>query len=176
MAKKSANKKTTAKKKATRKAPKPARRAAQSTKRRAGTPSRASKPKLVGVHGESSGSGASPAEIGAAVVASLNSGGDDHALWNRYWSDDVVSVEGIGMNQAWHGRKAMEEKCAWWLSKNKVHGCRAEGPYVGSSGFSVRITMDVEELASGKRTSMTEIAVYSVRDGKVVREEFMYAC
>lgn len=143
-------------------------------KQAAGKP--ASAPKLVGMHPISTGSGASAAEIGGAVVAHINSGAhDDTPLWDKYWSKDFVSIEGIGANLAWHGRAAVKEKCEGWMSENTVHGCRAEGPFVGSTGFSVHITMDVEEKKSGNRRTMREVGVYTVQNGKVVREEFMYA-
>ncbi len=123
----------------------------------------------------STGSGASAGEIGAAVVAHLNAGNQsDKPLWDKYWHKGVVSIEGAGANISWEGRKAMEAKCDDWIGKNTIHGCRAEGPYVGSTGFSVKISMDVEEKASGKRFQMDEVAVYAVEKGKVVREEFMY--
>ena len=131
--------------------------------------------KLVGMHPISTGSGASAMEIGSAVVAHLNSGAhDDTPLWDKHWSRDFASIEGMGANLAWHGRKAVFEKCQSWMNDNTVHGCRAEGPFVGSTGFSVHITMDVEEKKTGNRRTMREVAVYTVQDGKVVREEFMY--
>jgi hypothetical protein len=132
--------------------------------------------KLVGMHPISTGSGASAAEIGAAVVAHLNSGAhDDTPLWDKYWSKDFVSIEGMGANLAWHGRAAVKEKCDGWMSENIVHGCRAEGPFVGSTGFAVLITMDVEERKTGNRRTMRETGVYTVQQGKVIREEFMYS-
>lgn len=131
--------------------------------------------KLVGMHAMGTGAGASPGEIAGAVVAHLNSGAhSDKPLWDKYWSDDVVSIEGVGMGMAWHGRKAMEEKCAQWMSENRVHGARATGPFVGSTGFAVLLEMDVETIKTGQRQAMKEIAVYTVQNGKVVREEFMY--
>ncbi len=131
--------------------------------------------KLTGMHPMKSGSGATPAEIGAAVVAHLNSGAQsDKPLWDKYWSNDVVSIEGMGMNLAWHGRKAMEEKSAHWLSEHRVHGGRATGPFVGATGFALVLEMDVETIKTGERQAMKEIAVYTVQNGKVVREEFMY--
>jgi hypothetical protein len=131
--------------------------------------------KLVGPAPIGTGGGASAAEIGSAVVAHLNSGAhDDTPLWNKYWSKDVSSIEGVGVGMAFHGRKAMEAKCKGWMDENIVHGCRAEGPFIGSTGFAVKLTMDVQERKSGNRRTMQEVAVYTVQSGKVVREEFMY--
>ncbi len=127
-----------------------------------------------GMFGVSTGPGASAQEIGRAVVASLNAGNPDAPLWKKYWSDRVESIEGVGVGMGWRGRAAMEAKCEQWMSENIVHGARAEGPFVGSTGFAVKITMDTEARATGERKTMSEVAVYRVEDGKVVREEFMY--
>jgi hypothetical protein len=35
--------------------------------------------------------------------------------------------------------------------------------------------MDVEEKKTGNRRTMREVGVYTVENGKVIREEFMYA-
>lgn len=119
------------------------------------------------------GRGPTPGEIGAAVVAHLNSGAhSDVPLWNKYWSDAVESVEGRGMS--WRGRKAMEAKCMEWVAQHDVLGCRATGPFVGASGFAVHMEIEVRPKAGGDVMRMKEVGVYTVKDGKVVREEFMY--
>jgi hypothetical protein len=120
----------------------------------------------------STGSGASAAEIGAAVCGSVNSGQPDLPLWEKYWSPAVESIEGMGM--IWSGRPAMEAKCTEWMRTHTIHGCSAEGPYVGATGFSVKYKMDVTDTATGQRIMMEEIGVYTVKNGKVIREEFMY--
>lgn len=120
----------------------------------------------------SSGKGPTPAEIGAAVVAHLNSGAtSDAPLWDRFWSREVESVEGSG--SAWTGRKAMEAKCAEFLSHHQVLACRASGPFVGATGFAVHIDLELKPK-EGEVIHLNEVAVYTVKNGKVVREEFMY--
>ncbi|MCC6229363.1 MAG: nuclear transport factor 2 family protein [Phycisphaerales bacterium] len=121
----------------------------------------------------SSGKGATPAEIGAAVVAHLNSGAvSDTPLWDKFWSDAIESIEGSGMG--WAGRKAMEAKCADFMGENEILGCRATGPFVGATGFAVHIEIELKPKG-GDTVRMKEVAVYTVKNGKVVREEFMYA-
>ncbi len=118
------------------------------------------------------GSGATAGEIGAAVVANFNAGKPDGPLWDRHWSKDIESIEG-GACLSWHGRKALQEKSDAWMGTHTVHGGSAEGPYVGATGFAIKFRIDVTDNATGKRTQMEEIGVYSVKNGKVVREEFM---
>lgn len=117
------------------------------------------------------GSGPGPKEIGDSLVTMFNRG-EFKAIEDKWWSPAIESVEGMGM--AWSGRAKVEEKNAWWSSQNEIMGASAEGPYVGASGFAVKFRMEVLEKASGKRTQMEEVGVYAVRDGKIVREEFMY--
>lgn len=73
------------------------------------------------------------------------------------------------------GPKAVLEKWAWWMSKTEVLGCTAEGPYVGGTGFAVKYAMHCKDRASGKETRETEVGVYTIKNGKIVQEEFMYA-
>lgn len=119
----------------------------------------------------STGSGATPAEIGADLVAMFNRG-EFKEIEEKWWSPAIVSVEGMGM--AWSGREAVEGKNTAWMEANEIVGASAEGPYVGASGFAVKFRMRVRERATGKSTEMQEVGVYTVMDGKIVREEFMY--
>jgi hypothetical protein len=120
------------------------------------------------------GSGASAMEIGQDLVAMFNRG-EFKQIEDKYWSPGIESIEGLGVNMGWRGRKAAEEKGAAWMAEHTIHGATAEGPFVGSTGFTVRFKMDVETKADGKRSMMDEVGVYTVRDGKIVREEFMYS-
>jgi SnoaL-like protein len=144
-------------------------KAARASKRSAKKAGRSTAPKPV-----STGRGPGPKEIGMAVVESINAGRADRELWDKWWSPKIESVEGHGMAAAWRGRKAMEAKNDWWSASHTVHGASAEGPYLGATGFSIKFRLDAEEKATGKRTIMEEVGVYTVQNGKVVREEFMY--
>lgn len=117
------------------------------------------------------GPGMSPMEIGSKLVADFNAG---KMHLNEMWSPAIVSIEGVGVSQAWNGRKAVDAKNAWWASEHTVHGASAEGPYVGATGFAVKFVIDVETRSTGTREMMTEIGVYTVKNGKIVQEEFMY--
>jgi hypothetical protein len=120
-----------------------------------------------------SGRGATPFEIGKDLVTKFNAGKFEIDEIGHF-SDAMVSCEGLGVGLEWRGRKAVDTKNADWYTKHKIHGASAEGPYVGSTGFSVKFNMDVEVKETGQRMAMMEIGVYTVKDGKIVREEFMY--
>lgn len=117
------------------------------------------------------GPGMSPMEIGSRLVADFNSG---KMHLNDMWSPSIVSIEGVGVSQAWRGRKAVDAKNEWWAGEHVVHGASAEGPFVGATGFSVKFVIDVETKSSGTRETVTEVGVYTVKNGKIVQEEFMY--
>jgi hypothetical protein len=123
----------------------------------------------------STGPGASAMELGQQLVSLFNQGKAD-AWIRKVWSPKIESIEGVGMHTGWRGVKAVEAKNAEWMKTHVLHGGRAEGPFVGSTGFSVKMTMDMEDTTSGKRITMQEIGVYTVKNGKIVREEFMYSC
>jgi hypothetical protein len=119
------------------------------------------------------GSGPSPAEIGADLVAMFNRG-ELSAIEAKWHSPSLVSVEGVGVAMAWSGKKAVQEKNEGWMATHRLHGASAEGPYIGASGFAVKFSMDVEDTSNGSRVLMDEVGVYTVQNGKIVREEFMY--
>lgn len=117
------------------------------------------------------GKGPTPGEVGLDLVGMFNSG-QLSEIEKKYWSPGIVSIEGMGMS--WAGRKAVEAKNSDWMSKHTLLGASAEGPFVGATGFAVKFRMDVEEKATGNRVAMEEVGVYTVRNGKIAVEEFMY--
>lgn len=120
------------------------------------------------------GKGATPMEIGAAVVEHLRAQRPDAELWKKFWSKKAVSIEGGPQGMIWDGIKAIAAKSEQWMATHKIHSFSVEGPFVGATGFSLRFQMDVEDTTNGQRMNMAEVGVYHVKGGKVIREEFMY--
>lgn len=100
--------------------------------------------------------------------------GQFEAAGSKYWSDDVVSIEPMGDAQETRGKAAVAGKGAWWRDNHEVHGATVEGPYVSGGDFTVHFAMDITPKQSGERMLMDELAIYSVRDGKIVQERFIY--
>ncbi len=119
------------------------------------------------------GKGATPAEMAADLVRMFNEG-QWSEIEEKFWSPKITSVEGVGVARSWKGRKAVNSKNEGWMQTHTIHSAKAEGPFVGASGFAVRYTMDVEDKGNGQRTKMEEVGVYEIKDGRIVREEFMY--
>ena len=93
--------------------------------------------------------------------------------YQAYWADDIVSLEpNDGPMSRCEGREALQEKHAWWNNNAEVHSASADGPYVFGDQFAVNYEMDV--TMDGERNRMKEIGLYTVRDGKIAEERFLY--
>lgn len=111
----------------------------------------------------------------AAEFTRLCKAGAFEEAGQRFWSEDVVSLEAMGGDMAVaRGRAAVEAKSAWWYENHEVHGVEVEGPFVNGNAFILRFAMSFTPKATGERTTMTENALYTVRDDKVVEERFFY--
>ncbi len=115
-------------------------------------------------------------EIAKDTVA-LNAAGKFAEAGDKYWSDDVVSIEAggpPGMDPVSRGKAAVHAKGEWWANAHEIHSAEAEGPYVNGDQFVVRFTMDLTVKETGARMKMDEVGVYTVKDGKIVEERFFY--
>ncbi len=65
-------------------------------------------------------------------------------------------------------------KNEWWQETFEVHSSKASNPVVADNWFSVKFEMDTTHKPSGQRSQSSEIGVYQVEDGKIVREQFFY--
>ena len=73
------------------------------------------------------------------------------------------------------GLDAIRGKHDWWFNAHEVHATSAEGPFLfGEDRFSLIFDMDVTNKESGQRMQMREVGIYTVKDGKIIREEFYY--
>jgi ketosteroid isomerase-like protein len=99
---------------------------------------------------------------------------------NTLYAPEVVSVEAFGdahMPQRMEGIDAIRRKNQWWIDNHTIHGGDVEGPYPNGDRFVVRFRYDATPTSgprAGQRMKMEEAALYTVRDGKVVQEEFFY--
>ena len=96
-------------------------------------------------------------------------------IYGELCSPKATSEEAPGSD--WpkaQGMEAIHEKGKKWNeSLEEMHGGSTEQPIVGGDFFARRMTMDFTPK-DGPRTNMEEIAVYKVKDGKIVSEQFFY--
>ena len=173
-ARKKSKAKTYAKKQTKRKATKQTRRkATKQTRRRAGK-RKAKRVSSMGPVPVKTGSGPSPLEVASGLAALLRAG-RAHEAEEKWLAPGIESVEGVGASLAWRGKKAVLAKYRTWEADHEIHAMDVGGPWVGATGFALRFKIDVTQKSTGQRSQMEEIAVYTVRNGKIVREEFHFA-
>jgi len=92
------------------------------------------------------------------------------------YDKDIVSVEASaseGESAEKRGIDQLRGKIDWWLNAMEVHSFNAKGPFVAHDRFVVQYDADVTEKNSKKRFQLSEVGVYTVKNGKIVREEFL---
>lgn len=96
------------------------------------------------------------------------------------YSADVVSIEAMApgdKSPRMDGIAAVKGKTEWWEANHEVHSSTVEGPWPHGDRFIVRFTIDVTPKVgpmAGKRFTLSEAGLYTVKGGKVVQEEFFY--
>jgi hypothetical protein len=120
-------------------------------------------------------------EVGKKLVELCRLGKHMECMDTLY-SHHIVSVEagagGPTMPARMEGIEAVKGKAAWWEANHEVHKASVEGPYPHGDRFIVRFTYEVTGKAgpmAGKRFTMDEAALYTVKDGKITHEEFFYS-
>ncbi len=92
------------------------------------------------------------------------------------YDKDIVSVEARtmdGSSPETRGIDGVRGKTDWWLENMQMHSAKVSGPFVAHDRFVVQYDIDVTDKNSKKRIQMSEVGVYTVKDGKIVREEFL---
>jgi ketosteroid isomerase-like protein len=118
----------------------------------------------------------STAQVAQELVALCRAGRNLDAV-NKLYSPKIVSTEPVGspeMPAEMSGIDAIRGKHEWWEANNEVHSIEANGPFLGQDQFAVQFIWDATFKPTGRRQRMTEMALYTVKDGKIVREQFFY--
>ena len=111
----------------------------------------------------------------ATRFATLCKEGKFEQAAEEFWSDDVVSLEPMeGPMARLQGKEAVGKKGEWWYANHEIHSATTEGPFVHGDLFALHFALDVTAKESGLRMQMKEIGLYTVRDGKVVEERFLF--
>jgi ketosteroid isomerase-like protein len=119
---------------------------------------------------------ASTAAVAEELVALCRAGRNLDAIAKLY-SPKIVSVEPVGsdtMPAEMSGIDTIRQKNASWYDTYEVNAVDVQGPFLGDQQFAVRYEFDTTAKETGQRNRMTEMALYTVEDGKIVREEFYY--
>ena len=115
-------------------------------------------------------------QIGEQLAALCRQGKNMEAIETLY-SPEIVSVEACsmpGMEQTQTGLEAIKAKNQWWFENHEVHGGEVKGPFQHEDRFALLFHSEITPKQTGQRMSIEEIGVYTVKDGKIVKEEFFY--
>lgn len=117
--------------------------------------------------------------IGKKLVEFCRNGLNLDAIKTLY-SEDITSVEAMAMADRpaeIRGIEKVTAKNKWWYDSHHIHHASAEGPFPHGDRFAVIFHYEVTPKAGpfeGKRNKFDEVALYTVKNGKIVREEFFY--
>ena len=107
--------------------------------------------------------------------------GDYATAQKELYSNDITSIENpITPNSFMQyskvtGMEALAEKGKKWEEgMEELFDQGASNPIVTENAIAISIWFDAKMKGAPERSRMEEIGVYSIKDGKIVREEFVY--
>jgi ketosteroid isomerase-like protein len=99
--------------------------------------------------------------------------GKNFDVMRTMYTPDIVSVEANGEETS--GQPSVIQKSERWQAANEISRQVVRGPfYNGPNQFAAHFTFDVTRKATGKRVTLEEVAVYTLRGDKIAREQFFY--
>ena len=114
-------------------------------------------------------------EVANRLVGLCREGKHQQAVQELY-SPDIVSVEPEGApNRIVKGLDAIAKKGEHFENMlEKVNSSVISDPIVAENFFSCTMKMNVQMKGVPVPVDMDEVCLYTVNDGKIVREEFFY--
>jgi hypothetical protein len=90
------------------------------------------------------------------------------------YDPQIASVEPNG--KATTGQQPVIDKSAKWAADVTIHGETVVGPFFhGKDRFATKTTFDITRKDTGKRETLEEITIYTVKNDLITREEFFFA-
>jgi hypothetical protein len=87
------------------------------------------------------------------------------------YNDDIVSVEATAPESG--GKEEVRKKVDWWVNAMEVHSFKASEPFVARDRFVVQYDAEISDKKTKERRKLCEVGVYTVKNGRIVREEFL---
>jgi hypothetical protein len=103
--------------------------------------------------------------------------GKNFDVMKQFYADNIVSVEAVRRNTGSFettGKAAVIQKSAEWAAANEIHGGTVDGPFQLGDRFAVVFAFEVTPKSTGQRVTAREVAIYTVENGLITREEFFY--
>ena len=115
-------------------------------------------------------------EVAGKFVTMCNQGKNFDVMKELY-AGNIVSVEAVRRKTGSFetaGKAEVIQKSAEWAGAHEIHGGKVDGPFLLGDRFAVVFEFDVTVKATGERIQDREIAVYTVANSLITREEFFY--
>lgn len=112
-------------------------------------------------------------EVANNLVTWFNNN-EEARCYEELYSPNAISIEPGGEHPISNGMQEIAKKGEWWRQTFDVHNTKVSQPVVADNWFSVRFDIDSTHKPSGQRSQMSEIGVFQVADGKIVKEQFFY--
>ncbi len=116
-------------------------------------------------------------EIAREFTAMLRAGWFE-AAGNRFWAADVTSIEpdhaATGIVPVAHGIAATRRKCIARFGAGLIEELGIDGPFVTGDQFALFLDLLIVDAATGKVKPFTEIAVFTVRGGRITEERHFH--
>ena len=116
-------------------------------------------------------------EVANKLVEYCRTGKAENA-YKELFSPDAISLEmeGVqGFPERVEGMAAIQAKGQQWESMvEEFHGMEVSDPIVAGDHFTCSMVMDIK-MKGRERSKDEEIALYKVKDGKIVSEQFFYS-
>ncbi len=115
-------------------------------------------------------------EVANKLVEYCRTGNFEDA-YKELYSPDAVSIEmegAVGYPHRSEGMEAIQEKGKQWNSMvEQFYGMEVSDPIVAGDHFTCSMSMDIK-MKGRERAKDAELAMFKVKDGKIVSEQFFY--
>ena len=101
--------------------------------------------------------------------------GKNFDVMHTLYAPGIISVEGDGSETK--GQDAVIKKSEDWVADKAFNGETVAGPFYNGANpdqFVVYFTLDITPKATGKRITLEEVGVYTVKNDLITREQFFY--
>ncbi len=90
------------------------------------------------------------------------------------YNPDIESIEEGNTTEIGHvkGMEGLKKKGQGLSRDFEVHDIKASHPVVADNWFSVKFEIDTTDKRSGERCKLSEIGVYKVEEGQIVKEHY----
>ena len=112
-------------------------------------------------------------EVANRLVELVKAHKEEQAI-DELYHPEIVSNEPAGEMRETTGIEMCKNKAQWFNAAFENHSVEVLGPYPNDDKFAVHFNYDITVRETGKRSNLVEIALYQVKDGKIVWEKFYY--